>query len=54
VNKQPLRSLRWQTDDGVWVREGKDDSYRRMGDADVAALHAEFEAQGRAHVLDAM
>ncbi len=54
VNKQPLRSLRWETDDPVWMREGKDGSYRRMTDADVAALHAEFEANGRAHVLDAM
>ncbi len=54
MNKQPLRSLRWETDDPVWMREGKDGSYRRMTDADVAALHAEFEANGRAHVLDAM
>ncbi|HEY3096254.1 MAG TPA: AMP-binding protein [Acidimicrobiia bacterium] len=54
VNKQPLRSLRWETDDPVWMREGKDGSYRRMTDADVAALHAAFQANGRAHVLDAM
>jgi fatty-acyl-CoA synthase len=54
VNKQPLRSVRWQTDDPVWVRDGKDGPYRRMTDADVAALHDEFESNGRAHVLDAM
>jgi fatty-acyl-CoA synthase len=52
VNKQPLRSARWQTDDPVWVREGKESPYRRMTDADVAALHTEFESHGRAHVLD--
>jgi steroid-22-oyl-CoA synthetase len=54
VNKQPLRSVRWQTDDPVWVRDDRDGAYRRMTDADVAALHAEFESNGRTHVLDAM
>ena len=54
VNKQPLRSVGWQAGDPIWVREEKDGPYRRMTDADVAALHAEFEANGRAHVLDAM
>jgi fatty-acyl-CoA synthase len=53
VNKQPLRAQRWDTDDPVWVREGKDGPYRRMTDADAAALRAEFSAQGRDHVLDA-
>jgi fatty-acyl-CoA synthase len=54
VNKQPLRAARWETDDQLWVREGKDGPYRRMTDADAAALRAEFESHGRAHVLDAM
>jgi fatty-acyl-CoA synthase len=54
VNKQPLRAARWETDDPVWVREGKDGSYRRMTDADVDELHAAFESQGRVHVLDAI
>jgi fatty-acyl-CoA synthase len=54
VNKQPLRAQRWETEDPVWVREGKDGPYRRMTSDDADALHAEFEAQGRAHVLDAI
>jgi steroid-22-oyl-CoA synthetase len=54
VNKQPLRSVRWQTDDPVWVREGKDGPYRRMTDDDATALYAEFGAHGRGHVLDSI
>jgi fatty-acyl-CoA synthase len=52
VNKQPLRAMRWQTDDPIWVREGKDGPYRRMTEADVKSLHAEFDANGRANVLN--
>jgi fatty-acyl-CoA synthase len=54
VNKKPLRAVRWHTDDPIWVREGNDGPYRRMTERDIAALDAEFEANGRAHVLDAM
>ena len=54
VNKKPLRAVRWHTDDPIWVHEGNDGPYRRMSERDVAALDAEFEANGRAHVLDAM
>ena len=54
VNKQPLRSARWQTDDPIWVREENDGPYRRMTESDIAALHGEFEDNGRAHVLDGM
>jgi fatty-acyl-CoA synthase len=50
VNKQPLRAARWETDDPVWVREGKDGPYRRMTSDDAAALRAEFESHGRVHV----
>jgi steroid-22-oyl-CoA synthetase len=53
VNKQPLRAARWETDDPVWVREGKDGPYRRMTSDDAAALRAEFESHGRGHVLQA-
>jgi fatty-acyl-CoA synthase len=54
VNKQPLRAARWDTDDAVWVRHAPDAPYRRMTDADADALRAEFDAHGRAHVLDAI
>jgi fatty-acyl-CoA synthase len=52
VNKQPLRTARWETSDGVWVREAADGPYRRMTGADVAALHDQFAVHGRAQVLD--
>ena len=52
VNKQPLRAARWETDDPVWVRDGG--PYRRMTDADAAALRAEFETHGRAGVLETL
>jgi fatty-acyl-CoA synthase len=51
VNKQPLRSARWETDDPVWVRDDAGGPYRRMTDADADALHAEFGNHGREHVL---
>jgi len=51
VNKQPLRSARWETGDAVWVRNAPDGPYRRLTDADVDALRAEFEANGRGHIL---
>ena len=53
VNKQPLRAARWETGDDVWVRSEKDGPYERLTAADVDALRAEFDAQGRAQVLDA-
>ena len=52
VNKQPLRTARWETSDAVWVRDPADGPYRRMTDADVAALHDQFDAHGRAQVLE--
>jgi fatty-acyl-CoA synthase len=52
VNKQPLRSTGWDTDDPVWMRESKQGSYRRMTSDDADALRAEFDSHGRAHVLD--
>jgi hypothetical protein len=51
VNKQPLRSTRWETGDPVWVRDDAGGPYRRMTDADADALHAEFGSHGREHVL---
>lgn len=51
VNKQPLRTARWETHDPVWVRDRVDEPYRRMTDADAAALRDEFESHGRDHVL---
>ena len=53
VNKQPLRAARWEADDAVWMRDVADGPYRRMTDADAAALRAEFESHGRGHVLQA-
>jgi fatty-acyl-CoA synthase len=52
VNKQPLRAARWETSDDVWVRDPADGPYRRLTEADVAGLSAQFAAHGRAQVLD--
>jgi fatty-acyl-CoA synthase len=53
VNKQPLRAARWETGDAVWVRREKDGPYERLTASDADALRAEFDAHGRAGVLDA-
>ncbi len=53
VNKQPVRSERWETNDLVWIR-AEDARYRRLEAADAEAIRKEFVANGRAHVLDAI
>jgi fatty-acyl-CoA synthase len=53
VNKLGLRAERWNTDDMVWWRPARDDDFRLMTAADVAALHAEFTANRREHTLQA-
>jgi fatty-acyl-CoA synthase len=51
IDKQPLRREGWRTDDEVWWRPARDDSYRRLTAADVADLASRFEAHGRADLL---
>jgi fatty-acyl-CoA synthase len=47
VNKHPLRTARWETDDPVWWRPPGAEAYRLMTDADRAELRAAFAANGR-------
>jgi len=51
IDRKPLRSERWVTSDPVWWRPSRDEPYRRLTDDDVAALHDEFRAAGRASLL---
>jgi fatty-acyl-CoA synthase len=51
VDRKPLRAERWTTTDPVWWRPGRDEGYRRLTDADVAALHEGFARAGRSAVL---
>ncbi|HTT87284.1 MAG TPA: AMP-binding protein [Acidimicrobiales bacterium] len=57
VDKRPLRSAAWVTDDPVWWRPfvgrgaGPDDRYRRLTAGDVEALDAELRAHGRIELL---
>ena len=52
VDRKPLRAAAWRTTDPVWWRPGRRDPYRRLTDADVAALEAELAASGRRAVLE--
>jgi steroid-22-oyl-CoA synthetase len=58
LDKRPLRSERWTTSDPVWWRpserrgEPSRGAYRRLSVEDVAQLRSEFEANGRAALLD--
>jgi fatty-acyl-CoA synthase len=52
VDKRPLRSERWNTDDPVFWRPGPALEYRRLTADDVAALEAQFREFGRADALD--
>jgi fatty-acyl-CoA synthase len=51
VNKVPLRRSAWQTDDPVFWRPARHEPYRAMTAEDVRALHDEFAAHDRAHIL---
>jgi fatty-acyl-CoA synthase len=53
ILKRQLRAEGWQVSDPVWWRPGKSGPYRRLEAADAAALRAEFESAGRAHLLRA-
>jgi fatty-acyl-CoA synthase len=51
VHKPPLRAQRWDTTDAIWWRRERDQPLTPMTDADREALLAEFDANGRRHVL---
>jgi fatty-acyl-CoA synthase len=51
VDKAPLRAEQWSSDDPYWERRDRSSAYVRMTPADVAALRAEFTANGRAGLL---
>jgi fatty-acyl-CoA synthase len=51
LNKQPLKSTRWDTSDPLWHRPGRDLAYVPMTAADRVALEADFEANGRRNLL---
>jgi fatty-acyl-CoA synthase len=51
MDKRPLRAERWETTDPVWHRAGRSGDYRLMTGQDLAALRAEFDANGRLNLL---
>ena len=51
VDKAPLRAEQWSSGDPYWERRDRSSAYTRMTPADVAALRAEFAANGRDGLL---
>lgn len=51
VNRNPLRDERWNTEDELWWKPTPKEPFRQMTQRDVAALHDEFAAAGRAEVI---
>jgi fatty-acyl-CoA synthase len=51
IDKKPLRADRWETNDPVWWRPPRENSYRLLTRADIDALRAEFASNRRQHVL---
>lgn len=51
VNKLPLRTSAWLTEDPVFWRPGRGASYRAMTPDDVMALQQEFETHDRGHLI---
>jgi fatty-acyl-CoA synthase len=52
ILKRELVRERWQVDDPIWWRPGRELAYVPFTPADAAALRDRFAAAGRAHVLD--
>ena len=54
VDKRPLRTARWETDDEVWWRpfDTRDAPFRRLTSEDVALLRKEFATHGRLAFLE--
>lgn len=52
ILKTGMRRQRWECDDPVWFRPGRDLTYRPLDADDVAAIRADFEHHGRAALLD--
>ena len=53
LDKKPLRSQRWATDDPIWHRAPRSTTYVPFTDEDLAALRQEFEESGRQALFDA-
>ena len=53
LDKKPLRSQRWATDDPIWHRAPRSTTYVPFTDEDLAALRQEFEENGRQALFDA-
>jgi fatty-acyl-CoA synthase len=53
VDKTRLRAQRWETDDEIWWRPGRELRYQRFTPDDADALRAEFLENRREHILDA-
>jgi fatty-acyl-CoA synthase len=51
VDKKPLRAELWQTPDPIWHRVGRNPEFVPMGEADLAALRAEFVTNRRGDLL---
>ena len=51
VDKKPLRSQRWETEDPVWHRVCRSDRYVPLESADRDRLARAFEANGRSGLI---
>jgi fatty-acyl-CoA synthase len=51
VDRKPLRAQRWQVDDPVWYRPGRELDYRLLTPEDVAEIERQFAAHGRSGAL---
>ena len=51
IDKNPLRAVRWEITDGVWWRPARGESLQLITDDDIGALRAEFDLNGRRHVI---
>ncbi len=51
TDKKPLRAERWDTDDPIWHRIGRSDTYVPLETVDKERMVAEFESSGRGALI---
>jgi fatty-acyl-CoA synthase len=52
LDRRPLRTQPWDTADALWVRDGRERTYRRFTATDLHHLHDELARHGRRHLLE--
>ncbi len=51
VDRKPLRAERWESNDPIWWRSGREFDYELLTHEDMVGIGHEFEMNGRSHLI---